>query len=59
VALKNMKGDWEWTAGFEILQDDTQQDTRYFLMGRSDCKATQGTMRINAEQFMGRCCKNP
>lgn len=59
VALKNMKGDWEWTAGFDILHDDTQQDTRYFLMGRSDCKATQGTMRINAEQFMGRCCKNP
>ena len=34
LALKNMRGDWEWTAGFDILQDDTQQDTRYFLLGK-------------------------
>ena len=59
VTLKNMKGEWEWTAGFDILQDDTQQDTRYFLMGKSDCETTHGTMRLNAEQFVGRCCKNP
>ena len=59
LPLKNMKGDWEWTAGFDILQDDTQQDTRYFLLGKSDCETKYGTMRINAEQFVGRCCKNP
>ena len=59
VALKNMQGDWEWTAGFDILQDDTQQDTRYFLLGRADCETQHGTMRINAEPFVGRCCKNP
>ncbi len=59
VKLKNMKGEWEWTAGFDILHDDTQQDTRYFLMGKSDCETTHGTMRINAEKFVGRCCKNP
>ena len=59
VALKNMKGDWEWTAGFDILHDDTQQDTRYFLLGKSDCETQHGTMRIHAEQFVGRCCKNP
>ncbi|TAL08554.1 MAG: hypothetical protein EPO02_12570 [Nitrospirae bacterium] len=59
VPLKNMKGDWEWTAGFDILHDDTQQDTRYFLMGKSDCATQHGTMRIHAEQFVGRCCKNP
>ena len=59
AALKNMKGDWEWTAGFDILQDDTQQDTRYFLLGKSDCETKHGTMRINAEPFVGRCCKNP
>ena len=59
VTLKNMKGEWEWTAGFDILHDDTQQDTRYFLMGKSDCETTHGTMRLNAEQFVGRCCKNP
>ena len=59
VPLNNMKGDWEWTAGFEILHDDTQQDTRYFLLGKSDCETERGTMRINAEQFTGRCCKNP
>jgi len=59
VKLKNMKGEWEWTAGFDIFQDDTQQDTRYFLMGKSDCETTHGTMRINAEKFVGRCCKNP
>lgn len=58
-ALKNMKGEWEWTAGFDILHDDTQQDTRYFLMGKSDCETTHGTMRINTEKFVGRCCKNP
>ena len=57
--LNNMKGDWEWTAGFEILHDDSQQDTRYFLLGKSDCKTERGTMRLNAEQFTGRCCKNP
>lgn len=59
AALKNMKGDWEWTAGFDILHDDTQQDTRYFLLGKSDCEMQHGTMRINAEKFVGRCCKNP
>lgn len=59
VALKNMKGEWEWTAGFDILLDDTQQDTRYFLMGQSDCTTQLGTMRLNAERFPGRCCKNP
>ncbi len=59
IALKSMKGEWEWTAGFDILHDDTQQDTRYFLMGKSDCETTHGTMRINAEKFVGRCCKNP
>ena len=59
VTLKNMKGDWEWTAGFDILHDDTQQDTRYFLLGKADCVTQRGTMRINAEQFVGRCCKNP
>lgn len=59
VMLKNMKGEWEWTAGFDILSDDTQQDTRYFLMGKSDCETTHGTMRLHAEQFVGRCCKNP
>jgi hypothetical protein len=59
VALNNMKGEWEWTAGFDILQDDTQQDTRYFLLGKSDCTTQRGTMRIDAEKFVGRCCKNP
>lgn len=59
VTMKNMKGDWEWTAGFDILHDDTQQDTRYFLMGKTDCETTHGTMRLNAEPFVGRCCKNP
>ena len=58
VALNRMKGEWEWTAGFDILQDDTQQDTRYFLLGKSDCTTQLGTMRINAEKFIGRCCKN-
>jgi hypothetical protein len=57
VPLKNMKGDWEWTAGFDILQDDTQQDTRYYLMGKSDCETKHGSMRLNAEKFVGRCCK--
>jgi len=59
VPLKNMTGDWEWTAGFDILQDDTQQDTRFFLMGKSDCEAMRASMRIDAEKFEGRCCKNP
>ena len=59
VPLKNMQGAWEWTAGFDILHDDTQQDTRYFLLGKADCVTEHGTMRINAEQFVGRCCKNP
>lgn len=57
VPLKNMKGEWEWTGGFDILQDDTQQDTRYFLLGKSDCETEHGSMRLNAEQFEGRCCK--
>ena len=57
VPLKNMKGEWEWTAGFDILQDDTQQDTRYFLLGKSDCETEHGSMRLNAEKFVGRCCK--
>lgn len=57
VPLKNMKGDWEWTAGFDVLQDDTQQDTRYFVLGKSDCETKRGTMRLNAEKFVGRCCK--
>ena len=59
LPLKNMKGEWEWTAGFDILQDDTQQDTRYYLLGKSDCETQHGSMRINAEKFVGRCCKNP
>lgn len=59
VPLKNMKGEWEWTAGFDILVEDTRQDTRYFLLGKSDCETTRGTMRLNAEPFAGRCCKNP
>ena len=57
VPLKNMKGEWEWTAGFDILQDDTQQDTRYYVMGKTDCETKRGSMRINAEKFVGRCCK--
>ncbi len=59
VPLKNMQGDWEWTAGFDILEEDTRQDTRYFLLGKSDCETQRGSMRIDAEQFVGRCCKNP
>ena len=59
VPLNNMKGDWEWTGGFDILEDATQQDTRYFVMGKSDCVTQHGSMRINAEHFTGRCCKNP
>jgi hypothetical protein len=59
LPLKNMQGEWEWTAGFDILQDDTQQDTRYFLMGKSDCETKHGSMRLHAEKFAGRCCKNP
>lgn len=59
VPLKNMKGDWEWTAGFDILEEDTRQDTRYFLLGKSDCETQHGSMRIDAEKFVGRCCKNP
>ena len=55
--LKNMKGEWEWTAGFDILQDDTQQDTRYYLLGKADCETKLGSMRLNAEKFVGRCCK--
>ena len=57
LPLKNMQGEWEWTAGFDILQDDTQQDTRYFLLGQTDCETEHGTMRINAEKFAGRCCR--
>ncbi|HZC67256.1 MAG TPA: hypothetical protein VE201_01435, partial [Nitrospirales bacterium] len=53
VPLKNMKGDWEWTAGFEVVLDDTQQDTAYFLYGKADCEAQHKTMRINAEKFVG------
>lgn len=57
VPLKNMKGEWEWTAGFDILMDDTQQDTRYYVLGKSDCETKHGSMRLNAEKFVGRCCK--
>lgn len=56
VPLKNMQGEWEWTAGFDVLQDETQQDTRYFVLGKSDCESKHGTMRLNAEKFVGRCC---
>ncbi|HEV8539870.1 MAG TPA: hypothetical protein VGQ60_01795 [Nitrospiraceae bacterium] len=59
LPLKNMKGEWEWTAGFDILLDDTQQDTRYYMLGKSDCETQHGSMRINAEKFVGRCCRNP
>ena len=59
VPLKNIKGDWEWTAGFEVVLDDTQQDTAYFLFGKADCETQHKTMRINAEKFVGRCCRNP
>jgi hypothetical protein len=59
LGLKNMRGAWEWTAGFEIVLDDTQQDTAYFLFGKSDCETQHSSMRINAEKFVGRCCRNP
>ena len=59
LGLKNMKGEWEWTAGFDVFIDDTGQDTRYFLLGKSDCATQRGTLRMNAEPFVGRCCKNP
>lgn len=55
--LKSMKGQWEWTGGFDILHDDSQQDTRYYVMGKSDCEFERGTMRLDAEKFPGRCCK--
>ena len=55
--LKNMLGDWEWTAGYEIVLDETQQDTAYFLFGKSDCETKKKTMRLDAEKFEGRCCK--
>jgi hypothetical protein len=29
------------------------------MMGKSDCETQHGSMRINAEKFLGRCCKNP
>lgn len=57
VPLKNMQGQWEWTGGYDILLDDTQQDTRYYVMGKSDCESQHGTMRLHAEKFAGRCCK--
>jgi hypothetical protein len=27
------------------------------VMGKTDCETKLGTMRINAEKFVGRCCK--
>lgn len=56
VPLKNMPGDWEWTGGYDILQDDTQQDTRFYMLGKSDCETKLGSMRLNQEKFPGRCC---
>ena len=55
--LKNMRGQWEWTGGFDILHDDSQQDTRYSVMGKADCITERGSMRLDAEKFPGRCCK--
>jgi hypothetical protein len=57
VPLKDMTGQWEWTGGYEIVLDDTQQDTAFFLFGKPDCEAKYKTMRLNAEKFVGRCCK--
>ncbi|TLY34264.1 MAG: hypothetical protein E6K60_13415 [Nitrospirae bacterium] len=57
LPLKNMRGQWEWTGGFDVYQDDTQQDTRYFMMGKSDCEAQHPSFRLHKEEFPGRCCK--
>ncbi len=57
VPLKNMQGEWEWTGGYDILQDDTQQDTRYYMLGKSDCDTQLGSMRLHKEKFVGRCCQ--
>jgi hypothetical protein len=57
VPLKDMTGQWEWTAGYEVVLDETQQDTAYFLYGKPDCAAKHKSMRLDAEKFVGRCCK--
>ncbi len=64
LPLKNMGGQWEWTATFEIKVDDSKDkytegagDVMVAVVGGSDCKTKKSVQETDAREYRGRCCK--
>ena len=64
LPLKNMGGEWEWTATFEIEVDDSQHkytegagDVMIAVVGESDCKTKKSVFEGDVREYPGRCCK--
>lgn len=64
LPLKNMGGQWEWTATFEIKVDDSKDkytegagDVMVAVIGESDCKTKKSVFETDAHEYRGRCCK--
>ncbi len=62
LPLKNMLGVWEWTSTFEIEVDystytEGAGNTKYYLLGKADCKTKHTAFETDARAYAGRCCK--
>jgi hypothetical protein len=62
MSLKNMLGAWEWTSTFEIEVDystytEGAGNTKYYLLGKADCKTKHTAFESDARAYAGRCCK--
>jgi hypothetical protein len=62
LPLKNMVGAWEWTSTYEIEVDyekytEGAGNTKYFLLGKSDCQTKHTAYEVDTRSYAGRCCK--
>jgi Quinohemoprotein amine dehydrogenase, alpha subunit domain III len=61
LPIKNMIGDWEWTATLDRLQIglslEAIEDIRNILLGEADCQAKRIVPGWKSEVYSGRCCK--
>ena len=62
LPLKNMVGAWEWTSTFEIEVDystftEGAGNTKYYLLGKSDCQTKHTAYEVDTRPYAGRCCK--
>lgn len=64
LPLRNMGGQWEWTATFEIKVDDSEDkytegagDVIVTIIGKTDCQTKKAVYETDPREYPSRCCK--